>query len=119
MMSTGTSKKHRPWNRDTRRRRILPLALRFRRNTSAPELRPARPIYPPSCKHLRSPGMNLRTLPRGTHANQRQYPPSSFNRLRWDDICKEAALTEVERNLFGQRMFLNDDIFEGTAEDLW
>ncbi len=37
----------------------------------------------------------------------------------WDDICKEAALTEVERNLFGQRMFLNDDIFEGTAEDLW
>ncbi|MCY4592294.1 MAG: type II toxin-antitoxin system HipA family toxin [Alphaproteobacteria bacterium] len=37
----------------------------------------------------------------------------------WDDICKEAALTEVERNLFGQRMFLNDYIFEGTAGDLW
>ena len=37
----------------------------------------------------------------------------------WDDICKEAALTEVERNLFGQRIFLNDFIFEGTAEVLW
>ncbi len=37
----------------------------------------------------------------------------------WDDICEEAALTEVERNLFGQRIFLNDYIFEGTAEGLW
>ena len=37
----------------------------------------------------------------------------------WDDICKEAALTEVERNLLGQRIFLNDYIFEGTAEGLW
>ncbi len=37
----------------------------------------------------------------------------------WDDICKEAELSEVDRNLFGQRMFLNDSIFEGTAEDLW
>ncbi len=36
----------------------------------------------------------------------------------WDDICEEAALTEVERNLFGRRIFLNDYIFEGTAEDL-
>ena len=36
----------------------------------------------------------------------------------WDDICKEARLTEVERNLFGQRMFLNDFIFEGMAEYL-
>ena len=36
----------------------------------------------------------------------------------WDDICEEAALTEVERNLFGQRIFLNDYIFEGTAEGL-
>ena len=36
----------------------------------------------------------------------------------WDDICREAVLTEVERNLFGQRMFLNDSIFEGTAEGL-
>ena len=37
----------------------------------------------------------------------------------WDDICEEAALTEIERNLFGQRIFLNDYIFEGTAEGLW
>ncbi|MDE0411905.1 MAG: HipA domain-containing protein [Gammaproteobacteria bacterium] len=36
----------------------------------------------------------------------------------WDDICKEAVLTEVERNLLGQRIFLNDFIFEGTAKDL-
>ena len=36
----------------------------------------------------------------------------------WDDICEEAALTEVERNLFGQRIFLNDYICEGT-EGLW
>ena len=37
----------------------------------------------------------------------------------WDDICNEAKLSEVERNLFGQRMFLNDFVFEGTAESLW
>ena len=37
----------------------------------------------------------------------------------WNDMCEEAALTEVERNLFGQRIFLNDSIFEGTAEGLW
>ncbi len=37
----------------------------------------------------------------------------------WDDICQEAALTEVERDLLGQRIFLNDFIFEGTAKDLW
>ena len=36
----------------------------------------------------------------------------------WDHVCKEAALTEVERNLFAQRMFLNDFIFEGAAESL-
>ena len=36
----------------------------------------------------------------------------------WDDICEEAALTDVERNLFGQRMFLNDYIFEGAAKGL-
>ena len=35
-----------------------------------------------------------------------------------DDICEEAALTEVERNLLGQRIFLNDYVFEGTAEGL-
>ncbi len=34
----------------------------------------------------------------------------------WDDICEEAALTEVERNLFGRRIFLNDYIFEGMVE---
>ena len=37
----------------------------------------------------------------------------------WDDICEEAALTKVERNLFGRRMFLNDYVFEGTAKGLW
>ena len=37
----------------------------------------------------------------------------------WDGICEEAALTEVDRNLFGQRIFLNESIFEGTAEGLW
>ena len=36
----------------------------------------------------------------------------------WDDVCNEAKLTEVERNLFGQRMFLNDYIFENAPEDL-
>ncbi len=36
----------------------------------------------------------------------------------WDDICEEAGLTEVERNLFGQRMFLNDYAFEGAPEGL-
>ena len=36
----------------------------------------------------------------------------------WDDICEEAALTEVERNLFGRRIFLNDYVFEGMVEGL-
>ena len=36
----------------------------------------------------------------------------------WSDICKEAELTEVERNLFGQRIFLNEFIFEGAPEGL-
>ena len=36
----------------------------------------------------------------------------------WDDLCEEAALTEVERNLFGQRLFLNDFIFEGPTKGL-
>ena len=39
-------------------------------------------------------------------------------RDEWDDICEEAELTVVERNLFGQRIFLNDFIFEGTSEGL-
>ena len=37
-------------------------------------------------------------------------------RDEWDDICEEALLTEVERNLLGQRIFLNDFVFEGTAD---
>ncbi len=36
----------------------------------------------------------------------------------WDDICNEVELSEVERNLLGQRMFLNDTVFEGAAVDL-
>lgn len=36
----------------------------------------------------------------------------------WDDICEEAALTTVERNLFEKRIFLNDFIFEGAPEDV-
>jgi len=39
-------------------------------------------------------------------------------RDEWDDICEEAELTEVERNLFGQRIFLNEFIFEGAPECL-
>ena len=39
-------------------------------------------------------------------------------REEWDDICEEAALTEVERKLFGHRLFLNDYVFEGAAESL-
>ena len=39
-------------------------------------------------------------------------------RAQWDDISEQAALTEVERNLFGQRIFLNDFIFEGAPEGL-
>ena len=33
----------------------------------------------------------------------------------WDDTCKEAELTEVERNQFGRRFFLNEFIFEGAT----
>lgn len=36
----------------------------------------------------------------------------------WDDICKEADLNEVERNLFGERIFLNEFAFEGAPEGL-
>ena len=36
----------------------------------------------------------------------------------WDDICEEAELTEIERNLFSMRIFLNDFIFEGAPEGL-
>lgn len=37
-------------------------------------------------------------------------------REAWDDICEEAALTEVERNMFGERMFLNPFIFESAPQ---
>ena len=37
----------------------------------------------------------------------------------WDEICEEARLTEIERNLFGQRFFMNAYAFEGTTEGLW
>lgn len=33
----------------------------------------------------------------------------------WDEMCEEARLTEVERNLLSQRMFLNEFVFEGTS----
>ncbi|MEM7706708.1 MAG: HipA domain-containing protein [Pseudomonadota bacterium] len=36
----------------------------------------------------------------------------------WDEVCSEADLTEVERNLFGQRIFLNDYVFEGAPASL-
>ena len=36
----------------------------------------------------------------------------------WDEVCEEAALTEVERNLFGRRMFLNPFVFEGAPKSL-
>ncbi len=36
----------------------------------------------------------------------------------WDDICEEAGLSDVERNLFRQRLFLNDSIFEGAPAGL-
>ena len=39
-------------------------------------------------------------------------------REQWAGICAEAELTEVERNLFGRRIFLNDYIFEGAPEGL-
>lgn len=36
----------------------------------------------------------------------------------WDDGCEEAELTEVERTLFGKRMFLNEFAFEGAPTEL-
>ena len=44
---------------------------------------------------------------------------TSTIRDAWEDICEHAALTGVERNLFGQRIFLNKYFFEGPAEGLW
>ena len=39
-------------------------------------------------------------------------------RDRWNAMCAEAALTEVDRNLFWRRQFLNPFAFEGAPEDL-
>lgn len=39
-------------------------------------------------------------------------------RAEWDEVCEEASLTEVERNLYGQRIFLNPFIFEGAPRRL-
>ena len=36
----------------------------------------------------------------------------------WDDICEEADLTEVERKLFGKRLFLNEFAFEDAPKGL-
>ncbi|RPH98060.1 MAG: type II toxin-antitoxin system HipA family toxin [Lysobacterales bacterium] len=36
----------------------------------------------------------------------------------WDVVCEEAALTEVEQHLLGQRMFLNPFIFTGAPARL-
>lgn len=36
----------------------------------------------------------------------------------WDEVCEEAALNEVERNLLRQSIFLNPFAFEGTPETL-
>ena len=35
----------------------------------------------------------------------------------WESVCKEANLSEVDRNLFSQRFFLNSFIFEGLPRD--
>ena len=39
-------------------------------------------------------------------------------RDRWDAMCAEADLTEVDRNLFWRRQFLNPFAFEGAPEEL-
>jgi serine/threonine-protein kinase HipA len=39
-------------------------------------------------------------------------------REEWDEISEEAEFNEIERNLFSQRIFLNEFIFEGAPEDL-
>lgn len=36
----------------------------------------------------------------------------------WRAVCEEAGLSEIERNLFAQRIFLNEFIFEGAPGDL-
>ena len=42
----------------------------------------------------------------------------SVIRAEWTGVCEEAGLSEVEQNLFSQRMFLNPFIFEGAPERL-
>ncbi len=37
----------------------------------------------------------------------------------WDDICEEAELTAVERNLSDRHIFLDDHVFEETPRHLW
>lgn len=39
-------------------------------------------------------------------------------RERWDDVCREAELTEVDRNLMWRRQFLNPYAFEGLHGEL-
>lgn len=39
-------------------------------------------------------------------------------RAAWCDICEEARLTSIERELFRQRMFLNEFVFEGAPKGL-
>jgi serine/threonine-protein kinase HipA len=39
-------------------------------------------------------------------------------RAAWNDTCGDADLSEVDRNLFGQRIFLNPFIFEGAPDGL-
>ena len=39
-------------------------------------------------------------------------------RDRWDALCAEADLTEVDRNLLWRRQFLNPFAFEGVGEGL-
>ena len=39
-------------------------------------------------------------------------------RTEWDTVCEEATLTEVDKSLFLQRMFLNPFIFEGSPDRL-
>ena len=39
-------------------------------------------------------------------------------RDEWDDMCKEAELSEVDYNFLGQHIFLNEYIFEGMSKGL-
>ena len=39
-------------------------------------------------------------------------------RDKWAAICKEAALSEVDRNFFWRRQFLNPFAFEGAPQEL-